>query len=219
MIKRLLTICAATILLAACETASTDSNEVVGSSSGSSSGTGAAASASSNTSTSSNTSNASNASNTSNTSNTSNAASESASSSAESSVASGSSSSSSSSSIGSIKSPDELLAKVGSTVYFDYDQSTLTAEAQATLDRQAAFLKASPSFRITIEGHCDERGTREYNLALGDRRASAARDYLVAKGINASRLSTISYGKERPSVGGSNETSYSLNRRSVSKID
>ena len=213
MIKRLLTICAATILLAACETASTDSNEVVGSSSGSSSGTGAAASASSNTSTSSNTSN------TGNTSNTSNAASESASSSAESSVASGSSSSSSSSSIGSIKSPDELLAKVGSTVYFDYDQSTLTAEAQATLDRQAAFLKASPSFRITIEGHCDERGTREYNLALGDRRASAARDYLVAKGINASRLSTISYGKERPSVGGSNETSYSLNRRSVSKID
>ena len=216
MIKRLLTICAATILLAACETASTDSNEVVGSSSGSSSGTGAAASASSNTSTSSNTSNTSNASNTSN---TSNAASESASSSAASSVASGSSSSSSSSSIGSIKSPDELLAKVGSTVYFDYAQSTLTAEAQATLDRQAAFLKASPSFRITIEGHCDERGTREYNLALGDRRASAARDYLVAKGINASRLSTISYGKERPSVGGSNETSYSLNRRSVSKID
>ena len=108
---------------------------------------------------------------------------------------------------------------MGSTVYFDYDQSTLTTEAQATLDRQAAFLKASPSFRITIEGHCDERGTREYNLALGDRRASAVRDYLVAKGINASRLSTISYGKERPSVGGSNETSYSLNRRSISKID
>ena len=108
---------------------------------------------------------------------------------------------------------------MGSTVYFDYDQSTLTAEAQATLDKQAAFLKASPSFKITIEGHCDERGTREYNLALGDRRASAVRDYLVAKGINASRLSTISYGKERPSVGGSNETSYSLNRRSVSKID
>ncbi len=194
MIKRLLTICAATILLAACETASTDSNEVVGSSSGTSSASGATASASSNTSTSS----------------TSNMASDSASS---------ASSAGGSSSIGSIKSPDELLAKVGSTVYFDYDQSTLTAEAQATLDRQAAFLKASPSFRITIEGHCDERGTREYNLALGDRRASAVRDYLVAKGINASRLSTISYGKERPSVGGSNETSYALNRRSISKID
>ena len=201
MIKRLLTICAATFLLAACETASTDSNEVVGSSSGSSSGSDAAASASSNTSTSSNN------------------ASESSSSASSGTSASASASAGGSSSIGSIRSPDELLAKVGSTVYFDYDQSTLTDEAQATLDNQAAFLRASPSFRITIEGHCDERGTREYNLALGDRRASAVRDYLVAKGINASRLSTISYGKERPSVGGSNETSYSLNRRSVSKID
>jgi len=189
MIKRLLTICAATFLLAACETASTDSNEVVGSSSGSSSGSGAAASASSNTS--SNTS----------------------------SDAGGTTSAGGASSIGSIRTPDELLAKVGSTVYFDYDQSSLTSEAQATLDRQAAFLKASPSFRLVIEGHCDERGTREYNLALGDRRASAVRDYLVAKGINASRLSTISYGKERPSVGGSNDTSYALNRRSVSRID
>ena len=194
MIKRLLTICAATFLLAACETASTDSNEVVGSSSGSSSGTGAAASASSNTS--------------SDAGGTTSATS-----------AGGTTSAGGASSIGSIRTPDELLAKVGSTVYFDYDQSSLTSEAQATLDRQAAFLKASPSFRLIIEGHCDERGTREYNLALGDRRASAVRDYLVAKGINASRLSTISYGKERPSVGGSNETSYALNRRSVSRID
>ena len=191
MIKRLLTICAATFLLAACETASTDSNEVVGSSSGSSSGTGAAASASSNTS----------------------------SDAGRTTSACGTTSAGGASSIGSIRTPDELLAKVGSTVYFDYDQSSLTSEAQATLDRQAAFLKASPSFRLVIEGHCDERGTREYNLALGDRRASAVRDYLVAKGINASRLSTISYGKERPSVGGSNDTSYALNRRSVSRID
>ena len=190
MIKRLLTICAATFLLAACETASTDSNEVVGSSSGSSSGSGAAASASSNTS-----------------------------SDAGGTTSAGTTSAGGASSIGSIRTPDELLAKVGSTVYFDYDQSSLTSEAQATLDRQAAFLKASPSFRLVIEGHCDERGTREYNLALGDRRASAVRDYLVAKGINASRLSTISYGKERPSVGGSNDTSYALNRRSVSRID
>jgi len=190
MIKRLLTICAATFLLAACETASTDSNEVVGSSSGSSSGSGAAASASSNTS-----------------------------SDAGGTTSAGTTSAGGASSIGSIRTPDELLAKVGSTVYFDYDQSSLTSEAQATLDRQVAFLKASPSFRLVIEGHCDERGTREYNLALGDRRASAVRDYLVAKGINASRLSTISYGKERPSVGGSNDTSYSLNRRSVSRID
>ena len=197
MIKRLLTICAATFLLAACETASTDSNEVVGSSSGSSSGSGAAASASSNTS--------GDASGTTSAGGTTTAA--------------GTTSAGGASSIGSIRTPDELLAKVGSTVYFDYDQSSLTSEAQATLDRQAAFLKASPSFRLVIEGHCDERGTREYNLALGDRRASAVRDYLVAKGINASRLSTISYGKERPSVGGSNDTSYALNRRSVSRID
>ncbi len=195
MIKRLLTICAATFLLAACETASTDSNEVVGSSSGSSSGSGAAASASSNTS------------------------SDAGGTTSAETTSAGTTSAGGASSIGSIRTPDELLAKVGSTVYFDYDQSSLTSEAQATLDRQAAFLKASPSFRIVIEGHCDERGTREYNLALGDRRASAVRDYLVAKGINASRLSTISYGKERPSVGGSNDTSYALNRRSVSRID
>ncbi len=195
MIKRLLTICAATFLLAACETASTDSNEVVGSSSGSSSGSGAAASASSNTS------------------------SDAGGTTSAGTTSAGTTSAGGASSIGSIRTPDELLAKVGSTVYFDYDQSSLTSEAQATLDRQAAFLKASPSFRLVIEGHCDERGTREYNLALGDRRASAVRDYLVAKGINASRLSTISYGKERPSVGGSNDTSYALNRRSVSRID
>ena len=200
MIKRLLTICAATFLLAACETASTDSNEVVGSSSGSSSGSGAAASASSNTS--------------SDAGGTTSAGTTSAGTTSAATTSAGGASS-----IGSIRTPDELLAKVGSTVYFDYDQSSLTSEAQATLDRQAAFLKASPSFRLVIEGHCDERGTREYNLALGDRRASAVRDYLVAKGINASRLSTISYGKERPSVGGSNDTSYALNRRSVSRID
>ena len=196
MIKRLLTICAATMLLAACETASTDSNEVVGSSSAASSGSDAAASASSNTSDGS------------------------TSASSEASEASGSSGSSGSTSADSdMQTPDEMLAKVGSTVYFGYDESTLSAEAQATLDRQAAFLKANPTIRIVIEGHCDERGTREYNLALGDRRASAARDYLVAKGVNASRLTTISYGKERPAVGGSNDTSYALNRRSTSKIN
>ncbi|MBL6768173.1 MAG: peptidoglycan-associated lipoprotein Pal [Alphaproteobacteria bacterium] len=193
MIKRLLTICAATMLLAACETASTDSNEVVGSSSAASSGSDAAASASSNTSDGS------------------------TSASSEASEASGSSGSNSADS--DMQTPDEMLAKVGSTVYFGYDESTLSAEAQATLDRQAAFLKANPTIRIVIEGHCDERGTREYNLALGDRRASAARDYLVAKGVNASRLTTISYGKERPAVGGSNDTSYALNRRSMSKIN
>lgn len=193
MIKRLLTICAATMLLAACETASTDSNEVVGSSSAASSGSDAAASASSNTSD--------------------------GSTSASSEVSEASGSSGSTSADSDMQTPDEMLAKVGSTVYFGYDESTLSAEAQATLDRQAAFLKANPTIRIVLEGHCDERGTREYNLALGDRRASAARDYLVAKGVNASRLTTISYGKERPAVGGSNDTSYALNRRSMSKIN
>ena len=200
MIKRLLTICAATMLLAACETASTDSNEVVGSSSGTSSGSDAAASASSNTSDSGTS-----------------APSGSSSTSSSSSTSGSSSTGSSTNSDG--QSPDAILAKVGSTVYFGYDESSLSAEAQATLDRQAAFLKANPTISIVMEGHCDERGTREYNLALGDRRASAARDYLVAKGVNASRLTTISYGKERPAVGGSNDTSYALNRRSMSKIN
>ena len=187
MIKRLLTICVATFLLAACETASIDSNEVVGSSNAVSTGSDAAASASSNIS--------------------------------DSSTSASSGASSSTSADSGMQTPDEMLAKVGSTVYFGYDQSTLTAEAQATLDRQAAFLKANPTIRIVIQGHCDERGTREYNLALGDRRASASRDYLVAKGVNASRLTTISYGKERPAVGGSNDTSYALNRRAMSKIN
>ena len=200
MIKRLLTICAATMLLAACETASTDSNEVVGSSSGTSSGSDAAASASSNTS-------------------DSGTSAPSGSSSTSSSSSTSGSSSTASSTNSDVQSPDAILAKVGSTVYFGYDESSLSAEAQATLDRQAAFLKANPTISIVMEGHCDERGTREYNLALGDRRASAARDYLVAKGVNASRLTTISYGKERPAVGGSNDTSYALNRRSMSKIN
>lgn len=203
MIKRLLTICAATMLLAACETASTDSNEVVGSSSGTSSGSDVAASASSNTSESS----------------TSTSSDKSSSSSTSGASGASGASSGSASAESDVQSADNMLAKVGSTVYFDYDESSLTVEAQATLDRQAAFLKANPSIRIVIEGHCDERGTREYNLALGDRRASAASDYLVAKGVNASRLTTISFGKERPAVGGSNDTSYALNRRSMSKIN
>ena len=203
MIKRLLTICAATMLLAACETASTDSNEVVGSSSATSSGSDVAASASSNTSESS----------------TSTSSDKSSSSSTSGASGASGASSGSASAESDVQSADNMLAKVGSTVYFDYDESSLTVEAQATLDRQAAFLKANPSIRIVIEGHCDERGTREYNLALGDRRASAASDYLVAKGVNASRLTTISFGKERPAVGGSNDTSYALNRRSMSKIN
>ena len=110
------------------------------------------------------------------------------------------------------------LVKVGNLVQFDYDSSTLSSEARATLDAQAAFLRSNPSLRVTVEGHCDERGTREYNLALGERRASAARDYLVAQGIDGARIRTISYGKERPEVVGSNEEAWAQNRRAVSVI-
>ena len=112
----------------------------------------------------------------------------------------------------------EELTSIGDTVFFDYDSSALSDEAKATLAAQAAFLAANPSITIVVEGHCDERGTREYNLALGERRASAARDYLVAQGVNAARVKTISYGKERPSFIGSNPYAYSKNRRSVSII-
>ncbi len=112
-----------------------------------------------------------------------------------------------------------MLANVGDRVLFGFDSSELSGASQATLDRQAAFLAARPALRITIEGHCDERGTREYNLALGERRASVVRDYLVARGINAARIKTISYGKERPAAVGSNEAAWAKNRRSVTVLD
>lgn len=111
------------------------------------------------------------------------------------------------------------LAEVGNTVYFDFDSSALSAASTAMLGRQAAFLKANPSITVTIEGHADERGTREYNLALGDRRASAARDYLIAQGINAARVRTVSYGKERPAMAGSNNAAWAKNRRAATVIN
>ena len=129
-----------------------------------------------------------------------------------------SSSSSSSSSAAAAQTPAEELVSIGDRVFFDYDSSALSDEAKATLSAQAAFLAANPSVTISVEGHCDERGTREYNLALGERRATAARDYLVAQGVNAARIKTISYGKERPSFIGSNPYAYSKNRRAVSVI-
>ena len=91
--------------------------------------------------------------------------------------------------------------------------------AQATLIRQAGFLNANPALTVTIEGHCDERGTREYNLALGERRAAAARDYLLAQGIDSARIRVISYGKERPVMVGSTEASWSKNRRAATVIN
>ena len=119
---------------------------------------------------------------------------------------------------GATSAQQQQLVKIGNLVRFDYDSSALSTEARSTLNAQAAFLRSNPSLRITVEGHCDERGTREYNLALGERRASAARDYLVAQGIDGARIRTISYGKERPEVVGSNDEAWSRNRRAVSVI-
>jgi peptidoglycan-associated lipoprotein len=113
----------------------------------------------------------------------------------------------------------DLEVNVGDRVFFDYDRYTLTPEGRATLDRQIAWLKKYPSVTVTVEGHADERGTREYNLALGERRANAARSYLQAQGVPANRMKTISYGKERPAVEGSNEQAWAQNRRAVTVVD
>jgi peptidoglycan-associated lipoprotein len=110
----------------------------------------------------------------------------------------------------------EMLAvDVPDRVFFAYDSYALTSAAQSTLSKQAKWLKANPSVTISVEGHADERGTREYNLALGDRRANAAKDYLMSQGISSNRVTTISYGKERPVKSGSNDTAWAQNRRSV----
>ena len=103
-------------------------------------------------------------------------------------------------------------------VFFATDQTGLSAEARAILDRQAGFLSRNPQVHIVIEGHADERGTREYNLALGDRRASATRDYLASRGIAPNRIRTISYGKERPAVVGPSDTYWAKNRRAVTVV-
>ena len=103
-------------------------------------------------------------------------------------------------------------------VFFGYDSSVVEAEGQATLDNQAAWLKANTNVNVTVEGHADERGTREYNIALGERRSTAAKNYLVSQGVAASRISTISYGKERPATTGNDESAWSQNRRAVTVI-
>ena len=111
-----------------------------------------------------------------------------------------------------------LTVDVGDRVFFDFDKYSLKAKARQTLERQATFLKNNAGVKVVLQGHADERGTREYNLALGERRASAAKNYLVALGINPNRITIISYGKERPSVAGSNEAAWSQNRRAVTII-
>ena len=176
MIKRLFPLFAASLLLAACETASTVSGD--GASEVQSSSTTAAASSSSTA--------------------TTEAATEAPS---------------------ARTIAENQLASVGNTVLFGFDSASLTDAAQATLNRQAAFMQASPTLRVVIGGHADERGTREYNLALGERRAAATRDYLVAKGVNAARVRIISYGKERPVAVGSNDVSWAKNRRAVTALN
>lgn len=113
----------------------------------------------------------------------------------------------------------DLVVNVGDRIFFDLDRSNLRSEARDTLQRQSAWLKMHPEITATVEGHCDERGTREHNLALGARRANAVKDYLVSLGVDPGRLRTISYGKERPVALCSNESCWGQNRRGVSVVN
>ena len=108
-----------------------------------------------------------------------------------------------------------LATGVADRVFFATNKSVLTTASRDTLRKQAAWLRENKNINVTVEGHCDERGTREYNLALGERRANAAKDYLMTYGISGSRIATISYGKERPVNSGSGPLAWSQNRRSV----
>ncbi len=113
-----------------------------------------------------------------------------------------------------VKTPVQDVSPIAlSDAFFDFDSAALTAEAKSTLDADAREMKRVMDKNVTIEGHCDERGTKAYNLALGEKRANAARDYLVAMGVNPSRITTISYGKERPFDPGHNEAAWAKNRR------
>ena len=104
------------------------------------------------------------------------------------------------------------------TIYFDTDKYNIDADDQAALGQQARYLQQYPNVRVTIEGHCDERGTRDYNLALGERRANAAKNYLASLGVSPARITTVSYGKERPVALGSNEEAWAKNRRAVTIV-
>jgi peptidoglycan-associated lipoprotein len=116
-------------------------------------------------------------------------------------------------------SQQDLVANIGDRVFFDFDKFDLLAASRSTLELQAAWLKRFPNINITVEGHADERGTREYNLALGERRANSVKDFLVSQGIDPRRVRTISYGKERPVALGSNEAAWSQNRRGVTVVN
>ena len=116
-------------------------------------------------------------------------------------------------------SQQDLAATAGDRIFFAYDQTDISPEAQQILQRQSDWLRRYSNVSVTIEGHCDERGTREYNLALGERRAQAVKNVLVAAGIPAARISTISYGKERPEIPHSDDQSYAQNRRGVTAVN
>ena len=113
----------------------------------------------------------------------------------------------------------DKYGEVPAKIYFDYNQYAIDDMDSSTLDLQANWLDENPSKYILIEGHCDERGTREYNLALGERRSDATRNYLTSMGISPDRISTVTFGKERPDVEGSYEDAWHLNRRSVTTMD
>ena len=112
----------------------------------------------------------------------------------------------------------DLVANVGDRVYFDFNQNSLSDDAKSTLSRQAAWLQRYPQVQVQIAGNPDDRGTEEYNLALGERRANAARDFLVAQGVSADRISTISYGKDRPTALGDDEQAWSQNRNAITSV-
>ena len=200
--KRFLLLGAIAALLAACETAS-EIDAIASGASGSSGTTTDSSSASSSTSEGTNTSSSSGSSD----------------SSATSATSASSSTETGSSSYSYDTDPKTALIKVGDRVLFGYDSSELDDDDRAILNNQSKFLNQNPSLKVTIQGHCDERGTREYNLALGEKRASSVKDYLISLGINSERISVVSYGKERPQVLGSNKAAWSMNRRSVTTID
>ncbi len=115
-------------------------------------------------------------------------------------------------------SEEDLVANVGDRLFYDFNASNLKPEARATLDRQSGWLAKYASVNVQVAGNCDDRGTEEYNLALGQRRANAAADYLKAKGVAGSRISTISYGKDRPTQSGDDEQAWAQNRNAITSV-
>ena len=117
------------------------------------------------------------------------------------------------------RTPGERLVDTGDRVFFDFDRHNIRSDGRETLRRQAELLRAHPGMTVVIAGHCDERGTREYNLALGERRAAAAKNYLVQEGIDAARISTVSWGKERPIVLGHTKAAWAQNRVAITAFE